>query len=505
MTLPTPPLKPNSLWGLFTAILILILAAGLARIWAFQQFLGYDLSPLIDVFWRLRHQEIPGVDFINTLPPLLLLLAKSASILPSNWFALTALNIIWTGFIFTLLLLIAGRQHWHGLWPISIALIISMPLVYTNHLWHSSLSQLVAIAFFYALYQSLDRPTCSPRIVACLVVSAALLILCKQNVGLPFLLATLGLLMFSKHPRRGLLLGLVAGGSLLGMLFYKVVTGGAFASLIDLYCAVAGRSRPDLTMYQELAGFISHYPLALLCTGLLFLLWRSIQKQFDSHHEPTRLIIVFLFLSLLPLLTDWDSKINDLPLPLFVIATRLMLHSNPHEPQDQAARSRRRKWQTLYLLLACFGIACIGGATRERIMQFGQPVFYEEAADQTVQQGYFQGLQTGPRLIQVIQEMDTLKKNYPRARLFFGPRIEFGYALTQSQSPKRMPLWWHPGTAYRLADETAIIQQFKHDQFDLLIFLKSDRTRMPQALLQDIERYYTPLPGWRALDVLQRR
>ncbi len=51
------------------AILILIFASIFSLHVTSQQFGGYDLSPLIDLFWRIHNNQIPGKDFIYTFPP----------------------------------------------------------------------------------------------------------------------------------------------------------------------------------------------------------------------------------------------------------------------------------------------------------------------------------------------------------------------------------------------------------------------------------------------------
>jgi hypothetical protein len=55
---------------------LIFFASYLTIIFGYRQFGGYDLSPLIDLSWRFSRGETPGVDFINTFPPLLLVFIK---------------------------------------------------------------------------------------------------------------------------------------------------------------------------------------------------------------------------------------------------------------------------------------------------------------------------------------------------------------------------------------------------------------------------------------------
>ena len=58
-------------------ILVYIVAASAFSLYyGMEQFGGYDLSPVIDLQSRLARGEIPGVDFINTIPLTMVLILK---------------------------------------------------------------------------------------------------------------------------------------------------------------------------------------------------------------------------------------------------------------------------------------------------------------------------------------------------------------------------------------------------------------------------------------------
>lgn len=52
------------------------------------------------------------------------------------------------------------------------------------------------------------------------------------------------------------------------------------------------------------------------------------------------------------------------------------------------------------------------------------------------------------------------------------------------------PLWWHPGSSYAIRREKNVIKTFENSHFDVLIFLKNDRTRIPGTLLNYIDSSY---------------
>src|SRR5271154_2623234 len=67
-SLSSSPFALAALWVI--AVSVFALAVG------HRQFGGYDLSPLIDIQYRLAHGERPGSDFIFTFPLTLALLLK---------------------------------------------------------------------------------------------------------------------------------------------------------------------------------------------------------------------------------------------------------------------------------------------------------------------------------------------------------------------------------------------------------------------------------------------
>ncbi len=86
--------------NLGVSFFICVLSAAFAIHFGHSQFGGYDLSPLIDLNWRFSQGHIPGVDFINTLPTLLLVWTQLFSHLSPVW-----ANLIWANIAFTFLII----------------------------------------------------------------------------------------------------------------------------------------------------------------------------------------------------------------------------------------------------------------------------------------------------------------------------------------------------------------------------------------------------------------
>ena len=127
--------------------------------------------------------------------------------------------------------------------------------------------------------------------------------------------------------------------------------------------------------------------------------------------------------------------------------------------------------------------------------------FYEVPADIKITGGYFDGLVTGNQFAEILHQIEKVKKRFNKEKIFFGPRLEFGYALTQTRSPFGLPLWWHPGTSYAFISHDKILSNFIENEFDVLIFARSDRTRMPIGLISYIQLKYIKLDGFKEIDV----
>ena len=180
----------EKLLSIFLGLFIIGFSAFFALSNVKSQFGGYDLSPLIDLHWRLSNGELPQQDFINTLPYAEILLVKSVSWGELSWLDLTYINII-AAFSVYVLIAICGRSQSSSHWYWLTALSLSLPLIYTNHLWHSSISQYLAMLFFMATYVALDKRALSFLDYFMIFFSAGLLITAKQNIAAPILLSAI--------------------------------------------------------------------------------------------------------------------------------------------------------------------------------------------------------------------------------------------------------------------------------------------------------------------------
>jgi len=470
-----PRAYPRGCVKTVTSLVLHVIACWLALVFAQRHLGSYDLAPLIDLQHRLHSSQIPGRDFIVTWPPLLIGAVRLVSGGTLHWIDLTVINVVAaTACLVSLLLLTTRRDQ-----ALLLAALVAIPLLYTNHIWHSSLSQYAAMVSVCAVDRFVREA--QPRWMnVILALSGAILLLGKQNVAVPLYLVATAIL--AVHAKRGLVAWLTAPLWACG---FVLSLGMPITTVLESYVTVAGRAQPSQLMFTRLFAIPSVVAaLALASTAVVVSVVAS-RPERRLREAPVQLALAVIAVGLIPLFTDWDAKLNAVPL---VLLGALLLG------RDAPARSFRA------LCFAITALAAVFGFTRERMRYVGP--FFEPTMDRVVVGGYFDGLHTGPWAAGVIEELGRVSRGAKRP--FFGPRIEFGYALTGAPSPRGFPLWWHGGTSYRWSDEPVIVQRFIAADFDTLIFLPGDRTRMPTEILLHIAREYRPREGSPFLEVYVR-
>ncbi len=467
--------------GLLVGFLILSVSSFLALNFVMNQFGGYDLSPIIDLSWRLSNHEVAAKDFINTMPLLFILLIKLVSFGHLSWIDLTSANITAVFLTYLLLYGISNLRKCSETWFASVALVISIPLVYTNHLWHSSLSQYSAMIYFYAVYIAINVNLTSKKLFIYIFIGASLVALSKQNISVPILLSVPIFLILIKENNRYLISIATIAGSILGIFLAACFLDVSAEGFIYSYLAILGRTKPDPAMWNAIMAIELHKPLLILSLLLLFLTFFMVAKNFRKQIKRKMFLLLFLILAFIPMVTDWDTKFNNVPFFLFICITAIYY-------EGFQLKQKFFEIAAIFLLAGILFVSVIGGAVRERMMHVGP--FYQTPAEFRIESGYFSGLQAGENFKKLLFEINAVEKKYPLKKIFFGPRIEFSYMTTKTKSPLGMPLWFHPGTSYALNDELRVIETFKKLEFEVLVFAHNDRTRMPAGILEYIQNNF---------------
>ena len=208
--------------------------------------------------------------------------------------------------------------------------------------------------------------------------------------------------------------------------------------------------------------------------------------------------------------TNGEPKLTDLPILLAPVALATLV--NFDNSREVITRSIQAS------CVALFGLSCIlialgveAGASRIRVELIGSGLFFEppETIQKLNANSFFRDLYAGPRLRRVLEEIQEAtekenRENDPAPRIFFGPRINFGYAAFGISPPKGLPVFWHPGVSYSLKKEPEIVNSFHEDKFDLCVFLKDDFTYMPQGVMQILSMEFEKVQG-RELTLFRRK
>ena len=170
--------------------------------------------------------------------------------------------------------------------------------------------------------------------------------------------------------------------------------------------------------------------------------------------------------------TNSEMKSSDLA-PLLVAVAILCIC-----PWDEVEASRGRKTVLVGLLSIFIAMSGLYSVIHLRIHNIGPRMYYEPLPTKTIQGGFFAGLEAGPRLQRVLSQTGEVLSLIPAQKVFFGPRMEFGYAAFGKTVTPGMPLVWDAGSLFSPQRLPGFLPNFQQRDPDLLIFLKDDYTRM---------------------------
>lgn len=458
------------------------------------QLSTYDASSIIDLAWRLKSGQSPGIDFSNTLPPLHLVLTKlSWSLWGYRWTSFTYMSM-WSTIALGISSMIAwgfNTKKQSRLQLIILGSVIAVPHVVIGHLWHSSTSTLVAISaacWMLALVENeLSRPT---QIV--LAIHLGLLIGAKPNIGLPMalILAIAGICILRRR---------LSSLFLMGSISFLTTAILVLASNIDMQNYVhtlsglaQSRSTPNMLFPDGLDSYFHHRLISIYTGGVILLLiyaimsMRNLSKMLITARYRTLIGFGSVLVSLFGMATNWDIKESSLSLMLFGF---LVLASSQTKDMPQILRQVLTFLPltifSFWLLFSSFML----GASRWR-MELTGPMFQRGVTNELTG-GVLDEVRGSPLLQAVVNQVQNVLEIEKPGTVFFGPRMEFLYSQFKINSPQGLPIWWHEGTSYLAADEPSFRKTFTSLKFDILIFFKNDYTRIPISIMQIIASEYT--------------
>jgi hypothetical protein len=365
----------------------------------------------------------------------------------------------------------------------------AMAIVMPGSWWYNPIASVASVLYLVSCYRLLSTPQ-SWGVRLSMAVSVFLVALMKPNVaGLLIVTTTLVLLTSRRH--RWLVIAIDACGA---ALFFLLLAVNRIAPVVLLrsYLGVAGRGFTT-RLFDALT--VNEFLFVTLCLVLIAIPFVSqmAARQLLEGNRLHALCIAALLTGVYALLTNGDIRLVDTP--LVMVAGALYVR----EPfVSFEAIGARRPWARYIGAVSIFlGTVAVGEAIiRHRVKGIGMNTFFEYATlPVPIKDGFFKHVTTGRRLPLVEQQVSEVlanvakRANKPVSELtvYFGPRMQWAYASHRLQSPLGVPIWWHPGVSYSMADEACYIRRYRAAHFDVAIFLKNDATYLSAAALSAIQ------------------
>ena len=471
---------------------------------------AYDLSSIIDAGWRLFAGQVPSRDFICTLPPSLYLFTEWAfRIFGVHW-----TSIFWAQSILYVLLVVLGLRlcwilglvsspHSGLLVPAIYIAAQSAPTLSVNHLYHSTTASTFAaysLLAAFVLCQKLS-PLQHREVICHLTAGFAVLLLSKPNTAWFAILICAVCLCRQSRLRIPVLICFVSAIAVDACVLSICHVGdfNAFAG----YAGLSGRAVPKMFLAGIVPdpspqGTISVFLTYLaLCIPLFWMAILTIRERLRIWTSSSDLLCLgAAAVSFVGFGTNWDLKISDVA-PILV-GMALFAMAGPE-------RQRRLVVPMQGASVLLIFVACWLGFGRVRMELAGDwagPLWGEKAE---IHDAFFGDFITRQGFKIVLNEVDTVVDQSHGKRIFFGPRMEFLYAREGITSPTHLPVWWHPGSSYSLSAEPDVVKAWEEHHFDVLIFPKYDRTRIPSGIIDKLNTEYAYDGSRRLVDVFYRK
>jgi len=442
------------------------------------QFGGYDESGIVHAAAFYAHGLRPMIDFQSAVPPLFLAGIRLALIcFGLHWlsFALLAAGFAAVTFVWVHWLL--RRVSTPARWALVLSLAVEgATMVVVPFWWYNNVTSLATVLLLLSIVACIRTPAANAAWFS-LAVAMAMVITGKPNAA-PSCLAVL--VVFATHDRYQWIRGAFAcsGAITLAALICRFAQTPP-ALLRASYSEVAQlRGNPFLAYPWKLMD-----PLAIMFESafvLLLVLCATdlVIKAGRRRAQSWQVILAcgaIIVTSLLMVFTNAEVEITNLV--GMVVGCSVLCFGN-WENEEEGAQAAR----LLIYLVAIFTVtAGFLGFTHSRIRSIGERAFYEPYGTRMIDTGFFRGLEAGPRLLRVLAQTQQALDQHPSRVVFFGPRMEFSYAVFDRPVMWGMPLFWDSEGNFSPKRFPQMIADIRDQDPDILIFLKNDYTRMGAA------------------------
>jgi len=453
---------------------VALLAAGVYKL-SMHQFGGFDEGMLVHAASYYAQGFKPYADFPCSMPPFFMAAIRwDVKLLGLQWSSLALIPVTFCAITSLWIFALLRRIGVFLSWALAVTICVEMSTMLTTPFWwYNNSSYIAVILLTLSTLACLQQPS-QPLHWMSLSLSLATVLVCKPN-DLPACLMVLGLLA-TKDKLQWLKTLSACVGSLGVALFVCNAAQMQPTMVLHSYREIATlRGNPfPLLPFQQMGLLERDFQVLFMVeTAYCFaVLLRVFVRQHPNRWRLSAVCAIAALTSLLMACTNAESKHSDLSIMLVASA---ILCLRPWEMQEV---SSLRKTVLVGFLSAFFVMSGLFCAFHLRVLGIGEGMFYEPLPTRSIQSGFFCGLEAGPRLQRVLQQTTAALSAYPSQRVFFGPRMEFGYAVFNKSVTQGMPLVWDVGNLFAEEKLPHFLSTFQNDDPDLLIFLKEDFTRM---------------------------
>ncbi len=443
------------------------------------QFGGYDMGILVETGWRQIQGQRPYVDFPTATPPGFNLgILYAFQWFGVNWDANLYFSALFACLTFLWMVWLMLRLEMGRLASMAMAFAIESAAMLTLCFWWYNDSVMVLAAVFFLSCLAYASKPRSAAVQVSYVLSLTLLSLMKPNMaGVTIVGGVVLLFLATDRKMRLVLLTLAATAAAVGVLLVNRVS---IPAMLASYLAVAKEhgSVSASFGYQRMIPFEQHAALfwiAVLSVPLLGLVpkitrlavERKWKRLFYSLFFPMTLII-----ALYGLATNGEYRDVDCTM---LLAAGAFLTFGLHWNGPLLRRV------TIAIVFATIVGDLYYGAARIRVFRIGPHRFFEWQDNQNrVEDGFLKNMRVSATMLEAEREIH-LAVDANSGPYFFGPRIDFNYAVLGLRSPQHSPAWWEPGTAFAASDQAHLIEVWREHHFQTLIFLNSNTSYGPRA------------------------
>ena len=445
-----------------------------------------------------------------------------------TWSAFVYVAALFSALTFGLHLLLLRRSGIPKAWSLAIATNVQLgAVVSASYWWYNPISAVAVCLLCTAAFLVLSRPESLldwGLYAFCLFVAS----LAKPNVaGVTILTSSLAILGCGRTRWRGLLFMLLAAGASLALLaFYRISP----FDVVHSYLSASGRGVPTFERFaQDQAPDVVRWSLMLLVFTFLPVVGlfrgRNFSETLRQLASSWQALVLFgaAAAGLLGCFQNGDLKVVDLTMPMTAVALLCLSSSSSSSSADKAGTRRPAPFAlTSPLNLQRFSMTLLSatalwfGVTRYRVEIIGPFRFYQNTDVFPIgdRNAFFARLESGEVLRSLLADMTiaiaaATEKQGHQPKIFFGPRLDWGYAAFNLEPPPHLPYSWWAGVDYPTADVGKMVAAFENAKPEYCFFLnvgmKADTIYMPLEMLNVLGREYRLIYPTRYLLVFGRK